>query len=79
MRKRDRVSVHKKKKIKKKDIKKKGKNPKKIKSKFVFSNFRQNMCLRIFALFLILNNAQRGVTVDILFCPNLLWSHSIPS
>ena len=37
------------------------------------------MCLQIFALFLILNNAQRGATIDNSFCSDLLWSHSISS
>ena len=48
------------------------KNPKKISKKnqksFVFSNFGQNVS---FAIFLILNNKQRGTAVDTSFYPSL--------
>ena len=33
----------------------------------------QNICLFVFALFLILKNVQRGATVDTVFCPSLIF------
>ena len=55
------------------------KERKKKESRKLFSVISDKLCLWIFVLSLILNNVQRGAAVDTSFCPNLLWSHSIPS